>query len=117
MAALVLLALLCPPYPASSCGLSAPAAGFDVDGDGVADRVGVAMTDADNDGSFDRPGAAILSGAPSDSVHFSLVWTSGSILNNQWDAHCGYLDGDSLLDLLGHHWNPNVLHVFEADRT
>jgi hypothetical protein len=51
----------------------------------------------------------------SDSLSFTQVWTSGAVLNNQWDACCGYFDGDSLLDILGHHWNPNVLHVFESD--
>jgi hypothetical protein len=98
--------------------LAVPA--FDTDGDGIIDRQGLVLADADNDGSFDDgsfarpgvPGAGILF---SDSLQFAQTWTSGTILNNQWDAYCGYLDDDSLLDLLGHHWNPNVLHVFESD--
>jgi hypothetical protein len=86
---------------------------FDADGDGVADLSASAVSDIDNDGAFD-PGIPACGGSQ-DSVEFAPAWNSGSVLNNQWDAACGYFDDDSLLDILGHHWNPNELHVFESD--
>jgi hypothetical protein len=90
------------------------AGSFDADGDGVCDSQGT-VADVNNDGSFDRPGNFTSQTRLSDSLTLTQVWTSGSVLNNQWDACCGYFDNDSLLDILGHHWNPNVLHVFESD--
>lgn len=86
---------------------------FDADADGVAELSAPAVLDTDNDGSFD-PGPQ-AGGAMQDSLEFAMVWNSGSVLNNQWDAACGYFDDDSLLDILSHHWNPNELHVFESD--
>jgi len=86
---------------------------FDADADGVAELSALAIQDNDNDGSFD-PGNP-EGGAMQDSVEFAMVWNSGSVLNNQWDAACGFFDSDSLLDILGHHYNPNELHVFESD--
>ncbi len=98
---------------------AAPAAGVrDLDGDGIADRTGTALVDADHDGSFDAPFPPVPARdpqRPADSLEFSKVWDSGPILNNQWDACCGHFDGDTLLDLLGHTWSPNKLHVFESD--
>jgi hypothetical protein len=91
------------------------AGSYDADGDGVADAHDVVATDADNDGTFDRPSPAGSRPFFSDTLTLTQVWTSGSVLNNQWDACCGYFDDDSLLDILGHHWNPNMLHVFESD--
>jgi hypothetical protein len=96
---------------------AASAVRYDTNGDGIADYEAAVLTDSDNDGSFDRPGRPGTPGAFSDSIPFTQVWTSGSVLNNQWDAYCGCFDGDSLLDILGHHWNPNALHVFESDGT
>lgn len=93
----------------------APAFAYDVDADGIADHVTSALEDRNCDGTFDRPGPALLSSGFSDSIRFTKIWDSDTILNNQWDADCGYFDRDSLLDLLGHHWSPNKLHVFESD--
>ncbi len=90
------------------------AGSFDADGDGICDTQGM-VADSNNDGSFDGPGISAPQDRPSDSLTLTQVWTSGQVLNNQWDACCGYFDDDSLLDILGHHWNPNVLHVFESD--
>ena len=90
------------------------AGSFDADGDGVCDSQGT-VEDVNNDGSFDGPGISSSQACPSDSLALGEVWTSGSVLNSQWDACCGYFDDDSLLDILGHHWNPNTLHVFESD--
>jgi hypothetical protein len=91
------------------------AGSVDTNGDGLPDYLTAAPADANNDGSFDGTAQPVGSGVFADSLIFSQVWTSGSILNNQWDACCGYFDDDSLLDILGHHWNPNALHVFESD--
>jgi len=89
----------------------------DISGDGVADWSGVTLHDTDGDGCFDPPGPFPPSGPVprSDTLLFEKAWDSGTVLNNQWDACCGWFDGDSLLDILGHHWNPNQLHVFESD--
>jgi len=95
--------------------LSLGIAAQDTDADGRPDWSGQALTDTDNDGSFDGPGSTTSQVCLSDTLALSQVWTSGSVLNNQWDAYCGYFDDDSLLDVLGHHWNPNKLHVFESD--
>jgi hypothetical protein len=91
------------------------AAQFDLDGDGIAEPARGVLTDRDADGSFDPPGPPAAPVEDDDSLEFQPAWTSGTVLNNQWDATCGYLDHDSLLDIVGHHWNPNQLHVFEAD--
>jgi hypothetical protein len=89
---------------------------YDADGDGRPDyRPSVAPRDSDNDACFDGGPAGSSAPALSDSLSFAQAWTSGATLNNQWDACCGYFDDDSLLDILGHHWSPNVLHVFESD--
>ncbi len=100
-------------------GLAITATGqaFDTDGDGVADWNATVLKDEDHDGSFDRASHPGTTGQPSDTLLFTKAWDSGTILNNQWDACCGYFDDDSLLDILGHHWNPNMLHVFESDGT
>jgi hypothetical protein len=96
--------------------LAALGQGFDIDGDGTADWFGAPLKDENSDGRFDRPGELLFPRTDwADSLRFIQVWTSGTILNNQWDADCGYLDDDPLLDILGHHWNPNQLHVFESD--
>ena len=87
----------------------------DTDADGRAEWTGPILADADNDGTFDQPAPGGSLPFFADTVTLTRVWTSGSILNNQWDAYCGYFDDDSLLDILGHHWNPNMLHVFESD--
>ncbi|MFO7651207.1 MAG: hypothetical protein R6X13_07725 [bacterium] len=96
------LALLCALAPCA-----------DLDGDGIADTP-LVLTDPENDGCFGiaRPaGGASLS----DSIEFRRAWDSGTWLNNQWGADAGFLDGDTLLDILGMHFSPNQLHVFESD--
>ena len=89
-------------------------AAYDTDGDGVLDYRAGALRDDDCDGSLDfgLPGQAQ---PVSDSLEFGLAWTSGSELNNQWDASCGDFDHDGRLDIQGHHFNPTELHVFESD--
>jgi hypothetical protein len=93
--------------------LAALAAAADLDGDGVADTP-LALTDPDNDGCFGTSPAR-GGGVLSDSIEFERAWDSGTWLNNQWGADAGFLDGDTLLDILGMHFSPNQLHVFEAD--
>ncbi len=95
--------------------LTAPGQAFDTDGDGVVDWNATVLTDQDCDGSFDRTSEHGSVTELGDSLYFTKVWDSGTILNNQWDACCGYFDRDSLLDILGQHWSPNMLHVFESD--
>lgn len=93
--------------------LCALAPGADFDGDGVADTP-LVMTDPDSDGCFGIAGPA--GGAPrSDSLEFERAWDSGTWLNNQWGADAGFLDNDTLLDILGMHFSPNQMHVFESD--
>jgi hypothetical protein len=88
---------------------------YDINGDGVTDWNQTIQKDEDNDGSFDNSQPTNSGKILSDSMLFTKVWDSGSFLNNQWGADCGYFDDDSLLDLLGTHFNPNQLHVFESD--
>jgi hypothetical protein len=90
-------------------------AGYDTNGDGLADWDQSILKDENNDGSFDRHNINYSKKNLSDSLQFFKVWDSGSYLNNQWGADCGYFDDDSLLDLLGTHYAPNQLHVFESD--
>jgi Secretion system C-terminal sorting domain len=90
-------------------------ASYDVNGDGITDWHQTILKDEDNDGSFDYLSHTNSCEILSDSLIFTKVWDSGSYLNNQWGADCGYFDDDSLLDLLGTHFNPNQLHVFESD--
>ena len=90
-------------------------AGYDINGDGVTEFNQTILKDEDNDGAFDNSRHTNPSKILNDSMIFTKVWDSGSYLNNQWGADCGYFDDDSLLDLLGTHFNPNQLHVFESD--
>ena len=98
-----------------ACIAVAVGTGYDTDGDGLSDWSSSVLVDEDGDGTFDMPHRPASSPRPGDSLHFVKAWDSGTILNNQWDADCGFLDDDTLLDLLGHTWNPNKLHVFESD--
>lgn len=93
--------------------LAALAWAADIDGDGAADTP-FALADPDNDGCFGTSPAR-GGGALSDSIEFERAWDSGPWLNNQWGADAGFLDADTLLDILGMHFSPNQLHVFEAD--
>lgn len=90
-------------------------ASYDINGDGVTDWNQTVLKDENNDGSFDYSTHTNSNKILSDSMVFAKIWNSGSYLNNQWGADCGYFDNDSLLDLLGTHFNPNQLHVFESD--
>lgn len=88
-------------------------AAADLDGDGTADTPAV-LTDPDEDGCFGTAPPAVGT-ALVDSIEFQRVWDSGTWLNNQWGADAGFLDGDTVLDILGMHFSPNQLHVFESD--
>lgn len=58
-----------------------------------------------------------FSGIASDNIStlsFSLFWTSPSgAFSNCNDGWAGYLDNDSLLDIVGYTFNPNVLYIWE----
>jgi len=44
-----------------------------------------------------------------------LVWDSGTVLSNIWCVEAGDADLDGVFDFAGTHFNPTVIHLFEAD--
>ncbi len=104
----------------------APHAGTARDGASAQDRgrdddAGAWWEDTDGDGllgaSRQTPRTCTEPATDGRALEFELVWDSGATLDNVRCVAAGDADGNGWFDLAGGHFNPNRIHLFEADGT